>query len=49
MAVAICNVLDHPLDPAQLKARAADFGVDVSVQRYLVVLLEGGVPLQQPA
>lgn len=39
MAAAIRDVLDDPLDPALLKARAAEFGIGVSVERYLDVLL----------
>lgn len=46
MATAIRTVLDQPPESARLTARAADFSVDLSVQRYLEVLLPAGVPVK---
>jgi len=39
LAGAILALLDEPTDPERLKARAAEFGLDASVDRYLEVLL----------
>jgi len=39
LADAILALLDEPTDPERLKARAAEFGLDASVDRYLEVLL----------
>ena len=33
-------MLDEPTDPARLRARAAEFSLDASVNRYLEVLLD---------
>ena len=39
LALAIASLLDHPTDPAILKARARDFSVERSIERYLQLLL----------
>ena len=40
LADAILALLDNPTDPERLKARAAEFCLDASVDRYLEVLLD---------
>jgi len=39
MAAAIESLLDAPVEPEKLRARAADFSVEASVSRYLSVVL----------
>jgi glycosyltransferase involved in cell wall biosynthesis len=40
LADAILALMDEPTDPERLKARAAEFSLDASVDRYLEVLLD---------
>jgi glycosyltransferase involved in cell wall biosynthesis len=39
LAEAVLNTLQEPLDPAKLRARAAEYSVDRALDRYLEVLL----------
>jgi len=47
LADAILALLDNPTDPERLKARAAEFSLDASVNRYLEVLLDLRCSLEQ--
>ena len=41
LAEAICSQLSAPTDVALLQARAADFSLDMAIDHYLAVLLDG--------